>query len=101
MGKQIFGRARSYAFEQPIRLLAPGVLAGEDRKPDQVLRRQGIWIGGRILGGGAGSHHQALRHVSGEEVAASLGIGVVAIQRRRPSERTLEVSMLAGRLWKR
>ena len=82
-------------------MLAPGVLAGEDGEPHQVLRRQRIRIRRRVVGGGVRPHHQALGVVGGEEIAAVVGIGVVAVERALPGQRALEIGVLAGRLVER
>src|SRR5262249_49949449 len=94
-------RARGNPLEQPIGLVAPSVLTGKDREADQVLRRQGIGVRCRIIGGGVGPHDQAGGVVGGEEVAAVVGIGVVAIERRLPGQCAFEMGLLAGRLVKR
>ena len=49
-------------------------------EPDQVLRGECVRVGRGVVGGGARPHHQALGVVGGEEIAAVVGIGVVAIE---------------------
>src|SRR5437899_10831434 len=101
MRKEILARARGNPFEQPVGLVAPSVLTGKDREANQVLRRHGVGVRSRIIGGGVGPHHQAGGVMGGEEIAAVFGIGVVASERYLPRERALEMGVLAGRLMKR
>jgi len=101
MRKEILARARGNPFEQPVGLIAPSVLTGKDREADEVLRRQRVGVRNSIVGGGVGSHHQAGGVIRGEEIAAVVGIGVVAVKRCLPRERALEMGALAGRLVKR
>ena len=73
---------RQHAVEQPVGLLAPGVVAGQRGEPHQVLRGDRVRIGGGVVAGRGRPHHQALGVVGGEEIAAVRRIGVVRVEAR-------------------
>ena len=98
---QVFAGRAEHALDQPVGLLAPGMVAGEGREADQVLRRDPVRVGRRVVAGGARAHHQALGVVGGEEIAAVVRIGVVAVERALPGERLVEVAALGRRLVQR
>ena len=79
--EQIVARGGHDAVEQTVGLVAPGMLAGEHREPDQVLGGERVGIRSGVVGGGARPHHEVFGIVRGEKVAAGGGIGIVAIKR--------------------
>ncbi len=98
MSKDILARARDDPVQQAVGLLSPGMPAGEDGQANEIACRQCIGVGRGIVGGGAGSYHQTLGVVCGQEIAAIGGIGVMTVERCLPGKRALEVAGLAGRL---
>ncbi len=101
MPEQVLACTGDDPVDQTVRFLAPGMLSGENRKPDQVLGGDPIRIGRCFVGGGARPHYQAFGIVGGEEEAAGVGIGVVAVERRLPLQRLLQIAALARRLVER
>ena len=56
-----------------------GAAAGHDREPQEIICRDRVRIGCRLVGGCVWPHHQAFGVVGGEEITAGRTIGVVAI----------------------
>ena len=94
------GRAK-HALEQPVGFCAPGIIARERREPHQVAGRDRVRVRHRVVGGGGRAHHEALGVVGGEEVAAVVRIGVVAVERALPCQCLIEVGTLSRRLMER
>ena len=89
-------RNRQHAVEQDVGALAPDVVAGEDGKTGQVLGGQPGRVGDRLVDRGVRTHHQPLRIIGGEVVAAIVVVGVVAVERSLPGQRRKEIFARPG-----
>jgi hypothetical protein len=58
---QVLARGAEHALDQPVGLLAPCIVAGQDGKPHQICRRDGVRIGRRVVMGRGRADHEGLR----------------------------------------
>ena len=75
-----------YAVDQSVGLLAPLIVARQNREPHQILRSDRVGIGRGIVLRRVRPHQQVVGVVGGEVIAAGVGIGVMRVERALPGE---------------
>ena len=93
---EIFRGRRCDRGDQSVGFVAPAVVAGQDRKPDEILRGDRVVVRSGLIGGRGGADDQTFGVGGGEIISSGLGIGVIAVERAAARSAPDRDSLLAG-----